>query len=271
MTSWSTVHFGPGASIEPAGKPNLVATPAPPRDSMPGSGGQILTPDRIAIKLPAPESAEEWKADDDERKLMLAPTNDLKRLDTEGRRLDHDEKAVATAEASHARAREAVIAQRVYGRPAAKSEEALSKAEANLAKARRDRGIAAEVVAVLRAQIIEQVRADLAATARAKLSVAHQLYDDSLAALAQTSALLDAMRTAREAEVQAAAQLASALAVVPSPVNGKRAESATGSAYRTIGADLDRVVLMVDQQPDPIRLEGGAIGGYLARRSDASA
>lgn len=67
---------------------------------------------------------------------------------------------------------------------------------------------------------------------------------------------------------EAAADLASALGTTPGLVDCKRGESATGSAFRTVaGDDLDRVGLIVDQRPDVIRLEGGAIAGHLASRS----
>lgn len=259
-------------TLTPAGKPNLRIDPTPSRAATPGDGGMFLAPDTFALRMPSPESAEAWQAADDARKLALATPGDQKRLSKAADRLAHAERAVAAAEAAHARAREAVVAMGVFGRPSSKAEETLTRAEASLAKAKRDHGIASDVVAALRLQIIESVRASLAETARAKLATAHSLYDDALARLGQTSALLDAMRTARRAEAVAAQELAAALGVTPGITNGQRADQATGSAYRTIPTDdLDLMALIVDKRPDPIRLEGGAVAAHLARRSESVA
>ncbi len=68
-------------------------------------------------------------------------------------------------------------------------------------------------------------------------------------------------------EIDAAAEVAAAEGVTPGFRGGQRVEAATGSKYLTIGDDVDRLIFIIERTPDPIRLEGGAIAGYLARRS----
>src|SRR5690349_7040310 len=56
---------------------NIVPDPLRPRDATPGGRGTFFAiPDVIGVELPGPLSPEEWKAEDDERKLALAPRDD---------------------------------------------------------------------------------------------------------------------------------------------------------------------------------------------------
>ena len=250
---------------------NLQTDPIRPHGATPGRGGTLVPPNIVAITLPGPQTAEAWRAADDNEKLGLASPDDLKRLDAEAKRLAKAEEAVATAERGHDRAREALVAQRVAGRPVAKAEEQLRSAEHALAEAQRDLSLTRDVHAALRAKIIESVRAELVSGARARLAAIHSAYDDAVAVVVQGQRAAATLSGFVEREAEAAAALADAEGMVPGFEGGERMAKATGRAHRTIPAEYVRgLVTLIERPPeDPLRLDANLAASQLARRTGA--
>ena len=142
--------------------------------------------------------------------LTAAGKKDADRLAKAEAELAKREAALRAASDQRDAAMQAVLAAGMEGKDDSKAAQSLASANASVQAARELRDLRADVVDAVRAEVLEAVRAERSVGPRQRLDSIRAQYDEQAQLLSAVAAILDRLGSLREAERQAAVDLATA-------------------------------------------------------------